>query len=95
MDVPKRIVDVFVAAAASVVNMSGDQGGCTIQICCTLAASAAAIVFAAAAAFVPSTTSPTRSRVGSRLEGTCKPEYFVIFSPLVLFIYPVPKLLYE
>jgi hypothetical protein len=98
MDVPKRTVDVFVAAAANVVNTSGDQGGCTIQICCTPAASAAAIVFVAAAAFVPSTTSPTRSRVvgSSRLGETCNPESsFVIFPPSVLFVYPFPKILHE
>jgi hypothetical protein len=70
MDVPKHIVDVFVAAAANVVSVSGDQGDCTIHICRTPAASAAAIVFTAAAAFVPSTTSPTRSCVGRRLEET-------------------------
>jgi hypothetical protein len=63
IDVPKHTVDVFVAAA-NVVNMSGDQGGWPIQICRTPAASAAVIIVAAAAAFVPSTTSPTRSRVG-------------------------------
>ncbi len=55
MDVPKRIVDVFVAAAANVVNVSGQKGDCTIQICRTPAASAAAIVFVAAAALAPST----------------------------------------
>jgi hypothetical protein len=98
MDVPKRTVDVFVAAAANVVNTSGDQGGCTIQICCTPAASAATIVFVAAAAFDPSTTSPTRSRVigSSRLGETCKPESsFVTFSSPVLFVYLFPKLLFE
>ena len=57
-------------AAASVVNMSGDQGDCNIHICRTPAASAPATVFTAAAAFVPSTTSPTRSRVRRILEGT-------------------------
>src|SRR5215212_3452181 len=99
MDVPKRTVDVFVAAAASVVNTSGDQGGWAIQICCTSAASAATIVFTAAAAFAPSTTSPTRSRVvgSSRLGETWKPKSsFVIFPPPpVLFVYPFPKLLHE
>ena len=80
MDVPKRIVDVFVAAAASVVSVSGQKGVCVIHICCTPAASAAAIVFTAALAFIPSTTSPTRSRV-DRPGGTCKPESsFVKFS---------------
>src|SRR6266545_1824040 len=89
MDVPKHTVDVFVAAAANIVNMSGDQGGCTIQICRTPAASAAAIVFVAAAAFAPSTMSPTRSRVGRRLGATCKPESFVTFSPPALLTYPI------
>jgi len=41
MDVPKRIVDIFHAAAASVVV------GCAIHICRTPSASAAAIVFTA------------------------------------------------
>ena len=49
MDVPKRIVDVFIAAAPSVVSVSGPEGGCVIHICRTPAASAAAIVFTAAA----------------------------------------------
>ena len=31
MDVPKPIVDVFVAAAASVVSVSGQVGGCPIH----------------------------------------------------------------
>jgi len=79
MEVPRCIVDVFVAAAASVVSVSGDEGGCVIHICRTPAASAVAIVFTAAAAFVPSMTSPTRSRV-DRLE----PEFsFVKFSYLM------------
>jgi|ERR671921_1373616 hypothetical protein len=99
MDVPKRIVDVFVAAADSVVNTSGAEGGCTIHICRTPAASAEAIVFVAAAAFAPSTISPTRSRVvgSSRLGETWKPKSsFVIFPPPpVLFVYPFPKLLHE
>src|SRR5215208_4275668 len=98
MDVPKRTVDVFVAAAASVVSVSGQKGGCVIHICCTPAASAAAIVFVATAAFVPSTTSPMRSRVvGScRLGETCNPESsFVTFTSPVLFVYPFPKLLYD
>jgi hypothetical protein len=95
MDVPKRTVDVFVAAAANVVNMSGDQGGCTIQML-TPAASAAIIVFVAAVAFDPSTTNPTRSRVvGSRFGETCNPESFVTFSSPVLFVYLFPKLLFE
>ena len=67
MDVPKRIVDVFIAAAPSVVSVSGHEGRCVIHICRTPAASAAAIVFTEAAAFVPSMTSPTRCRV-DRLE---------------------------
>ena len=76
MDVPKRIVDVFVAAAASVVSVSGQKGGCPIHICRTPATSAAAIVFTAAAAFVPSMTSPTRSAVD-----ILEPEFsFVKFS---------------
>lgn len=99
MDVPKRTVDVFVAAADSVVSVSGPEGGCTIHICRTPAASAATIVFTADAAFAPSTTSPTRSRVvgSSRLGETWKPKSsFVIFPPPpVLFVYPFPKLLYE
>lgn len=70
MDVPKRTVEVFVAAAASVVNTSGDQGAWFIQICRTQAASAATIVLTAAAALVPSTLSPTRSRIGRELEAT-------------------------
>ena len=91
MDVPKRIVDVFVAAAANVVNVSGQKGDCTIQICRTPAASAAAIVFVAAAALAPSTMSPTRSSVGRRLGASCKPESFVTFSPPALFAYPFPE----
>jgi hypothetical protein len=67
MEVPKRIVDVFVAAAASVVSVSGQKGDCPIHICFTPAASAATIVFTAAAAFISSTSSPTRSAV-DRLE---------------------------
>ena len=70
MEVPKHIVDVFVAAAANVVNTSGQKGDCTIHICRTPAASAAAIVLTATAAFAPSTTSPTRSLVGRRLGET-------------------------
>ena len=93
MAVPKRIVDVFVAAAANVVNVSGQKGDCTIQICRTPAASAAAIVFVAAAALAPSKTSPMRSRAGRRLGATCKPESFVTFSPPVLFAYPFPEIL--
>ena len=88
MDVPKRIVDVFVAAAASVVNTSGDQGAWFIQICRTPAASAAAIVFVAAAASAPSTMSPTRTRAGRRLGATYKHESFVTFSPPALLTYP-------
>src|SRR5215212_9784901 len=97
MDVPKRTVDVFAAAADSVVSVSGPEGGCTIHICRTPAASAATIVFIAAAAFVPSTTSPTRSRVvGRQLGETCNPgSSFVIFRPPVLFVYPFSKFLYE
>jgi hypothetical protein len=67
MDVPKRIVDVFVAAAASVVSVSGQKGGCAIHICRMPSGYAAAIVFTAALAFVPSMTSPTRCAV-DRLE---------------------------
>jgi hypothetical protein len=91
MDVPKRIVDVFVAAAANVVNVSGQKGDCTIQICRTPAASAAAIVFVAIAALAPSTMSPTRSRAGRRLGATCKPESFVTFSPPALLTYPISR----
>ena len=77
MDVPKHTVDVFVAAAANVVSVSGHEGACPIHICCTPAASAAAIVFTAAAAFAPSTLSPTRSRVDN-----LEPEFsFVKFLP--------------
>lgn len=90
MDVPKRTVDVLVAAAANVVNVSGQKGDCTIQICRTPAASAAAIVFVASAALVPSTMSPTRSRIDRRFGATCKPESFVTFSPLPLLAYPFP-----
>src|SRR5919106_1955596 len=92
MDVPKRTVEVFIAAAASVVSVSGQKGGCAIHICRTPDASTAAIVFTVAAAFVPSMTSPTRSRVGGRLGETCKPESFVTLSPPVLFAYPFPEL---
>ena len=91
MDVPKRIVDVSVAAAVNVVNVSGQKGDCTIQICRTPAASAAAIVFVAAAALAPSTMSPTHSRVGRRLGATCKPESFVTFSPPALLTYPISR----
>jgi hypothetical protein len=76
MEVPRCIVDVFVAAAASVVSVSGQKGGCAIHICRTPAASAAAKVFTAAAAFVPSITSPTRSAADKP-----EPEFsFVKFS---------------
>ena len=78
IDVPKRTVDVLIAAAASVVSPSGDQGGWTIQICWTPDFSAAVIVFIAAAAFVPFTMSPTHSRIGRRLGEPCKSEFFVI-----------------
>ena len=82
MEVPKRIVDVFVAAAASVVSVSGEKGVCVIHICRTPSASAAAIVFTAAAAFVPSMTSPMRSAV-DRLE----PEFSLVkFSHLFYLV---------
>ena len=83
MDVPKHTVEVFIAEAANVVNTSGELGGCTIHIWRTPAASAATIVLTAAAALIPSTMSPTRSRVGCRIVKTCEPESFVIFSPLI------------
>jgi hypothetical protein len=82
MEVPKRTVEVFTAEAANVVNTSGQLGGCTIHIWRTPAASAATIVLTAAAALMPSTMSPTRSRVCCRIVKTCEPESFVIFSPL-------------
>ena len=66
MDVPKDTVDVFAAAAANVVNMSGDQGDCTIHICRTPAASAGAIVFTAATAFPPSTWNEYRVKSSSK-----------------------------
>jgi hypothetical protein len=82
MEVPKCIAEVFVAAAASVVSVSGQKGVCVIHICRTPSASAAAIVFTASLAFVPSMTSPTRSAV-DRLE----PEFsFVKFSHLVYLL---------
>ena len=56
-DVPRRIVDVFTAAAANVVITSGKKGGCTIHTCRTRAASAETMVLTAAAALEPSTTS--------------------------------------
>jgi hypothetical protein len=56
-------VDVFAAvAAANIVNVSGFEGPCVIQICLTPASSAVPIVVTAAAAFIPSTTKHTRSR---------------------------------
>ena len=93
MDVPRHIVDVFAAAAANVVNVSGQKGGCVIHACRTPAASAETMVLTAAAALAPSTMSPTRSRVGRRLGATCKLESFVTFSPLALFAYPFPEIL--
>jgi hypothetical protein len=80
MDVPKCIADVFVAAAASVVSVSGQKGVCAIHICRTPSASAAAIVFTASLAFVPSMTSPMRSAV-DRLE----PEFSCQIFTSILF----------
>ena len=69
MEVPKHIVDVFVAA----LPMSSIHLAKKVIVHPYLsypAASAATIVLTATAAFAPSTTSPTRSRVGLRLGET-------------------------
>jgi hypothetical protein len=76
-----HIADVFVAAAANVVNGSGQKGEFVIHTCRTPDSSAETMFLTAAAALEPSTTSPMRSRIGRGLGVTWKFESFVTCSP--------------
>jgi hypothetical protein len=76
-----HIADVFAAAAANVVNESGQKGGCVIHTCRTGESFAETMVLTAAAALESSTTSPTRSRLGLGLGVTRRFESFATCSP--------------
>jgi hypothetical protein len=69
-----HIEDVFAAAAANVVNGSGQNGEFVIHTCRTPESSAETMVLTAAAALELSTTSPTRARLGRGLGVTWKFE---------------------
>jgi hypothetical protein len=76
-----HIADVFAAAAANMVNGSGQTGEFVIHTCRTPDSSAETMFLTAATALEPSTTSPMRSRIGRGLGVTWKFDSLVTCSP--------------